>query len=99
MVCCALDGMACWLHPFPNVYTIYPHAFGETVPELMLADQVGDKRPLGLVTIVLRAYVYGLLKSCLLMCREFNKRNAYDVRLMYRDLLSYITLIFRLFRF
>jgi hypothetical protein len=64
---------------------LHVHALRETDPELIPADQVGEvdhTRPLELVTIVLRAYVYGLLKSCDLSWRELNKGNVYDVRLM-----------------
>lgn len=64
---------------------LHVHALRETDPELILADQVGgvaNGQPLELVTIVLRAYVYGLLKSCDLSWRELNKGNVYDVRLV-----------------
>ncbi|KAG6375824.1 hypothetical protein JVT61DRAFT_2681 [Boletus reticuloceps] len=60
---------------------LHVHALRETDPELIPADQIGEvdhTRPLELVTIVLRAYVYGLLKSCDLSWRELNKGNVYD---------------------
>lgn len=66
---------------------LHVHALRETDPELTPADQVAGvdhRRPPELVTIVLRAYVYGLLKSCDLSWRELNKGNVYDVRLMTR---------------
>lgn len=67
---------------------LYAHALRETDPELIPADRVGEvdhMRPPELVTIVLRAYVHGLLKSCDLSWRELNKGNVYDVRLMARS--------------
>ncbi|KAF8437566.1 Mak10 subunit, NatC N-terminal acetyltransferase-domain-containing protein [Boletus edulis BED1] len=60
---------------------LHVHALRETDPELIPADQIGEvdhTRPLELVTIVLRASVYGLLKSCDLSWRELNKGNVYD---------------------
>lgn len=78
-----------WHSGYTLSQTIYSflhvHALRETDPELIPADHVGNvdhSRPLELVTIVLRAYVYGLLKSCDLSWRELNKGNVYDVRLM-----------------
>ncbi|KAH0830164.1 hypothetical protein J3R83DRAFT_1513 [Lanmaoa asiatica] len=88
-VCWVIDrSFACemeWHIGYTLSQTIYSflhvHALRETDPELTPADQVGEvdhRRPLGLVTIVLRAYVYGLLKSCDLSWRELNKGNVYD---------------------
>ncbi|KAG9318062.1 hypothetical protein JVU11DRAFT_126 [Chiua virens] len=60
---------------------LHVHTLRDTDPELIPAervDQVDHRRPLGLVTIVLRAYVYALLKSCDLSWRELNKGNVYD---------------------
>ncbi|KAG8217116.1 Mak10 subunit, NatC N-terminal acetyltransferase-domain-containing protein, partial [Butyriboletus roseoflavus] len=88
-VCWVIDrSFACemeWHIGYTLSQTIYSflhvHALRETDPELTPADQVGEadhRRPLELVTIVLRAYVYGLLKSCDLSWRELNKGNVYD---------------------
>lgn len=78
-----------WHTGYTLSQTIYSfshvHALRETDPELIPADQLGEvdhERPLELVTIVLRAYVCGLLKSCDLSWRELNKGNVYDVRLV-----------------
>lgn len=64
---------------------LYVHTLKETDPEMIPADLAGEVdhgRPLELVTIVLRAYVYGLLKSCDFSWRELNKGNVHDVRAM-----------------
>ena len=65
-----------------TVYSfLHVHALRETDPELIAADQNEDPwRPLALVTVILGAYTYGLLKSNDLSWRELNKGNVYDVR-------------------
>ena len=60
---------------------LHVHTLSEADPELIAADQNKDpRRPLALATVVLRAYVYGLLKSCDLSWRKLNKGNVYDMR-------------------
>ncbi|KAF8548370.1 hypothetical protein OG21DRAFT_1471303 [Imleria badia] len=88
-VCWIIDrAVACemeWHTGYTLSQTIYSfshvHALRETDPELIPADQLGEvdlTRPLELITIVLRAHTYGLLKSCDLSWRELNKGNVYD---------------------
>ena len=71
-----MDTLPQTIYSFPHF-----HALRKTDPELVAADQNGDpRRPLVLVTVVLTAYVYGLLESCDLSWRELNMGNVYDVR-------------------
>ncbi|KAF9228847.1 Mak10-domain-containing protein [Gyrodon lividus] len=60
---------------------LYVHALRETDPDLIPGDKIrgiATMKPLELITIVLRASVYGLLKCCDLSWRELDKGNVYD---------------------
>lgn len=64
---------------------LYVHSLRETDPDLISVDdsRANDSlRSLELITVVLRASVFGLLKCCDLSWRELNKGNVYDVRHM-----------------
>ncbi|KAF8835779.1 hypothetical protein BDN67DRAFT_974919 [Paxillus ammoniavirescens] len=60
---------------------LHVHALRETDPDLVPGDRIraaDNTRPLELITVVLRASVYGLLKCCDFSWRELNKGNVYD---------------------
>ncbi|KIJ63356.1 hypothetical protein HYDPIDRAFT_113345 [Hydnomerulius pinastri MD-312] len=58
---------------------LYVHSLREIDPDLIPGDEIQNSmRPLELITVVLRASVFGLLKCCDLSWRELNKGNVYD---------------------
>lgn len=60
---------------------LYCHHLREMNPEFLAFRSTARDplRPLELITVVLRAAVGGLLKSCDLSWRELNKSRVYDV--------------------
>ena len=74
-----------------TVYTLlYVHCLPDLNPDFLprqLRTAADPLRPPELVTIVLRAAVFGLLKSCDLSWRELSKGRVYDVSLYHRDAL------------
>ncbi|KAH7890082.1 Mak10 subunit, NatC N-terminal acetyltransferase-domain-containing protein [Phlebopus sp. FC_14] len=60
---------------------LHVHSLRETEPDFIPRDQVrytDQRRPLELITVILRASVLGLLKCCDLSWRELDKGNVYD---------------------
>lgn len=53
----------------------------DAVPMRMPQSQAEFARPIELITVVVRAAVWGMLKCCDLSWRELSKGNVYDVRL------------------
>ena len=65
-----------------TVFTLlYTHHLGDIDPDLVMQDKVFEdpQRPIGLVTIVLRAAVLGLLKCCDFAWRELSQGKVHDV--------------------
>lgn len=68
-----------------TVYTLlYVHHLANMDPDFLFQVPFNDGsgRPLGLVTIVLRAAVMAMLKCCDLSWRELSKGRVHDVRLL-----------------
>ena len=67
-----------------TVYTLlYVHELQDLNPEFLPVGWPPDpdpNRPLELLTVVLRASVFGLLKCCDLAWRELSQRRVYDVK-------------------
>ncbi|KAJ3488544.1 hypothetical protein NLI96_g2764 [Meripilus lineatus] len=64
-----------------TVFTLlYTHHLGDIDPDLVMQDKVFEdpQRPIGLVTIVLRAAVLGLLKCCDFAWRELSQGKVHD---------------------
>ena len=62
---------------------LYVHALTDIDPQVISWEELRDVdkvRPIELVTVVLRAAIFGLLKCCDFTWRELNKGNMYDVR-------------------
>lgn len=70
-----------------TVYTLlYVHELQDLNPDFLPAGwppNPDPDRPLELLTVVLRASVFGLLKSCDLAWRELSKRRVYDVKCLF----------------
>lgn len=67
-----------------TVHTLlYTHRLAEIDPDFLLQTPLNDgsEKPLGLVTIVLRAAVMAMLKCCDLSWRELSRGRLQDVRL------------------
>ena len=66
-----------------TVFTLlYIHELADLNPDTLPDDwpkHPDSQRPLELVTVVLRAAVFGLLKSCDLAWRELSQKHVYDV--------------------
>ena len=66
-----------------TVFTLlYIHELADLNPDMLPPDwpvHPDPNRPLELVTVVLRAAVFGLLKSCDLAWRELARKRVYDV--------------------
>ena len=73
-----------------TVFTLlYVHGLDEFNPDLMPPEPTSDRdplRPRELTTVVLRGFVFGLLKCCDLAWRDMNRGLVSDVRLYFRDL-------------
>lgn len=67
-----------------TVHTLlYVHHVREIDSDVVVDSYISQDdptRPIGLITIVLRAAVQGLLKCCDLTWRELSKGGAFDVR-------------------
>jgi N-alpha-acetyltransferase 35, NatC auxiliary subunit len=70
-----------------TVFTLlYIHNLEDFNPDLLPAEQSSQRdprRPRELVTVVLRAFVLGLLKCCDLGWRELSQGGVLDVRLQF----------------
>jgi nitrogen regulatory protein PII-like uncharacterized protein len=65
-----------------SVYTfLYVHNLDEINPDFFarLWSKEDPDRPMELITVVLRAAVFGLLKSCALAWVELSQSRVYDV--------------------
>lgn len=65
-----------------TVYTsLYIHHLGHIDPDLIMLDTPLEdpERPIGLITIVLRAAILGLLKCCDFAWRELSQGKVQDV--------------------
>ncbi len=65
-----------------TVYTLlYVHHLGNIDPDISMQEAVFEdpERPLGLITIVIRAAVLGLLKCCDFAWRELSQGRVHDV--------------------
>lgn len=66
-----------------SVFTfLYIHHLADINPDLLppgYPAQRDPRRPFELITVVLRAAVFGMLKSCDLVWRELSKKRVFDV--------------------
>lgn len=66
-----------------TVYTLlYVHSLQDINPDLLASQYFYEndpKRPMQLITLVLRPAIFALLKSCDLAWREMSKKRVHDV--------------------